>query len=159
MQRASDPVMGVPAVDEPGTVAVTVRSPLAPGGNMRLVGLSRKAEPTRDADTTRLEPPMLVIVSALLTGVVAPLETAPRSRVVEENAATGGPLFPSANVASLAPPSFLPPSPSGRASPVVASLERASPPPSPSSGATLALSSPPPETAREHATRKRATAQ
>jgi hypothetical protein len=109
----SEPMSGVRAVEDPGTDAVTVIVPDFPWASIRLVGpLIPKAEPTRDVDTAKSPPPLLVIVNVMVAGGVDPQLTAPKSTTVVARPSWGrpiGPESPASGVETL-PPSTPPPS-------------------------------------------------
>src|SRR5580704_3138230 len=90
VNKLSEPVRGVPAADEPGTVAVIVRSAEPPGATVRLVGETAKAVPVVAAVTARALVPVLLTVKACIFDWVHP--TLPRSMELEENIAVATPL-------------------------------------------------------------------
>jgi hypothetical protein len=128
VKTASDPVTGMPAIAVAATVAVTLIVPSVLGATVRDVELRVNPAPTSEAETCSGEPPLLVMVSAIVVGI-DPQPTAPKLTLDSEKVATGGApeSLTVASEACASPPSAEWLGPSATPS-RVASLAWASPP-------------------------------
>ncbi len=119
----SEPASGVPAVDEPGTVAVSVNVWEAPAATLRLALSAAKAAPVTATATIRALVPVLLTDTVLVTAA-PPQEPGPKTTL--EAGTFSGPLLvglPPSPDASAVVPSGAPVSPTVASGPASLELE------------------------------------